>query len=497
MQLTYASVSAHLIRIALACALLTPAYGQTDSPELAFELSATQRAQLEALQSADEHGLSSTNYDVPALENLASNRTVATADRFNEKLDTAFRRYAMDISQGRLSPLTDPDWHIPPRTASEIEPGTTINAIERLKPPHPDYERLHGAMIHYQAIRKHGGWPMIPAGPTLSTGLLHPHAELARNRLRMTNDYDATAPASSYLFDAGLDEAVRNFQARHGLRVSGVIDDTTRKVMNVPVEDRIQQLAIAMERWRWLPRDLGDEYVWINAAEAMLDIVIDGQPILSMRTIVGHSTRPTPSLQSEIRRIVFNPTWSVPYSIATEDLLPKLRNDREFLTRNGFRVYTGGRDDTREVDPAEIDWTNISANRFPYRFIQQPSPGNSLGRVKIVFDNPYDIYIHDTPSKGLFGLRTRTFSSGCVRLEQATDFANVLLANDGDWSDADTRRVLGDERTRGINLQRRVPIYVVYITSWVSADGQAHFRRDLYRRDAAVMAARLEDGARP
>lgn len=446
---------------------------------------------LDALRSAHEHGLEPADYDVATLENMAAGRGTAAAERFAGKLDTSFRRYATDISQGRLSPLTDPDWHIPQRPVSADEPGTAIGNIEKLPPPHPDYERLHTAMVRYTAIRASGAWMEIPTGPKLSIGMLHPHAELVRNRLRMTSDYDAMTPANSYLFDSGLDEAARRFQARHGLRVNGVIDDATREVMNVPVEDRIRQLSIAMERWRWLPRELGDEYVWINAAEAMLDVVVDGSPVLSMRTVVGHSTRPTPSLQSEIRRVVFNPAWSVPYTIATEDLLPKLRNDREFLTRNGFRVYTGWRDDAREVDPAEIDWTAVSTDRFPYRFVQRPGPVNSLGRIKIVFNNPYDIYIHDTPSKGLFSLRTRTFSSGCVRLEQATELANTLLAraSDRNWSHADTRRYLDSNRTQGVNLQRRVPVYVVYITSWVSEDGLAHFRRDLYRRDAAVEAA--------
>ncbi len=448
-----------------------------------------QRTQFNALRSAGEHGLEPADYDVFALEALASDPDAA--DLFAERLDTAFRNYATDISRGRLSPFADPDWHIPLPAAPKDEPVAGLGDIEKLPPPHPAYQRLHGAMIRYQAIRKNGGWINIPSGPKLSIGMLHPQAALARNHLRMTNDYDAMTPANAYLFDTGLDEAVRRFQARLGLRVTGVIDEATRDAMNVPVEARIMQLSIAMERWRWLPRDLGNEYVWVNAADAMLDFVIGGKSVLSMRAIVGHSTRPTPSLQSEIRRVVFNPTWSVPYTIATEDLLPKLRNDRNFLARNHFRVYIGSSDDAREVDPEKINWKNVSTDHFPYRFIQQPGTDNSLGRVKIVFNNPYDIYIHDTPSKDLFSLRTRTFSSGCLRLEQATRFANTLLARayNDNWSDADTRKFLDNNHTRGINLKRRVPIYVVYITSWVTADGQVHFRRDLYHRDSVVAAA--------
>jgi len=479
----------------IACVWMTAARGQAASPERPFEPDEAQRARFHALQSAGEHGLKPANYDVQALQALISSRDADTASLFAERLDAAFRRYATDISQGRLSPRADPDWHIPQHRAP-VGTGASIADRTGRPPPHPDYARLHGAMIRYLAIRERGGWSAIPAGPKLSIGMLHPQVELARNRLRMTGDYTAMTPADPYLFDTGLDAATRIFQARHGLRRTGVIDETTREAMNVPVGERILQLSIAMERWRWLPRDLGHEYVWVNAADAMLELVVDGKPLLTMRTIVGHSTRPTPSLQSEIRRIVFNPAWSVPTTIATEDLLPKLRRDRDFLTRNRFRIYTGAPGGATPVDPQRIDWQNVNADRFPYRFVQQPGPANSLGQIKFVFDNPYDIYIHDTPAKGLFSVRTRTFSSGCVRLEQATGFADALLALDRSWTGADTRRYLDDDRTQGIDLQHAVPVYIVYITSWVTADGRAHFRRDLYRRDAPIAAAmRIDRGS--
>ncbi len=485
-------ISAFLISTLLAwTALVSISSAQT--PELPTRLSAIQQAQLDAIRTSREHGLRPADYDIATLNTWATEHSAADAQQFAKKLDGAFRHYAADISRGRLSPQSDPDWHIPqPTTVDDHEKPAAD--IDGLPPPHAEYQQLHSAMRSYQAVRRLGGWPTIPAGPALSIGMRHPQAEMIRNRLRATGDYDAMTPANSHLYDTGLDAATRTFQARHGLRVTGVVDDRARAAMNVPVDERIAQLAIAMERWRWLPRDLGKEYVWVNAAEAMLAVVVDGTPVVSMRTIVGHSTRPTPSLQSDIKRVVFNPTWSVPYTIAIEDLLPKLRNDRTFLARNSFRVYTrsrnpAGNTDLTEIDPADVDWNNVNTERFPYRFVQRPGPGNSLGRVKLVFDNPYDIYIHDTPSRGLFALRTRTFSSGCVRMEQAMALANFLLTNDRNWSDADTRQILANERTRNINLQHTVPIYIVYITSWVDDHDQVNFRRDLYRRDAAVQAA--------
>jgi len=441
-------------------------------------------ARFDALIAAHEHGLKPADYDVARLAELAANP--ADADRFTDRLHDAFLRYAADVAGGRLSPGVDPDWHIPPTTVRT----PTVDDPARLPPPHADYQRLHDAMRRYEAIRAQGGWATLPPGPALSVGMREPEVAIARNRLRQTGDYDVTLlQADSHMFDAGLDAAVRGFQARHALRIDGRIDAATRTALNIPVEARIEQLAVAMERWRWLPRELGARFVWVNAAEAMLRVVEDDHTVLSTRAIVGHSTRPTPSLQGEIRHIVFNPTWSVPVTIATEDLLPKLRRDPDFLTRNNFRLVSGWGNSAREINPAEVDWAAVDPDRLPYRFIQQPGPTNSLGRIKIVFGNPYDIYIHDTPSKGLFGLRTRAFSSGCVRLEQAADFAAELLAGDPNGAGLNVQRALDRPDTHGIALTRPVPIYIVYITSWVTADGQVHFRRDLYGRDAPVAAA--------
>lgn len=450
-------------------------------------------AQFDALIAAHEHGLTPADYNVARLAKLATN--LSAADRFDDRLQDAFLRYAADVARGRLSPDIDPDWHIPPPSIDELP---TIDDIAGLPPPHADYRRLHDAMRRYEAIRTQGGWAEIPPGPVLSVGMRDPDIAIARDRLRRTGDYDPNLlQADSHMFDAGLDAAVRRFQARHALRVDGRIDAATRAAMNVPVDARIEQLAVAMERWRWLPRELGARYVWVNTAEAILRVIDTGRTVLSMRAIVGHSTRPTPSLQGNIRRIVFNPTWSVPVTIATEDLLPKLRRDRDFLARNGFRVFAGRGEDAREIAPADVDWAAVDPQRFGYRFVQQPGPVNSLGRIKIAFDNPFDIYIHDTPSKGLFGLRTRAFSSGCVRLEKAAEFAAELLAGDPNGAGLNVQRALDQPDTRGTTLARPVPIYIVYITSWVTADGQVHFRRDLYQRDAPVAAALRGGGNQP
>ncbi|MBT8443935.1 MAG: peptidoglycan-binding protein, partial [Gammaproteobacteria bacterium] len=317
-------------------------------PELrvdaAFPVSDAQCAKLSALHAAREHGLDPADYRLQEIEALAAHSLNARHERLDELLDEAYRKFASDVSLGRVDPeLADPDWHIPSRRGGPDDESKPLDEAIAASPfpPHPAYARLRTAMTAYLAIQSAGGWPILPDGPALSVGMRDEAVEIARNRLRITGDFDADVEADAWFFGAGLDAAVRAFQARQGLKVDGVVGGDTREAMNVPVEARIEQLAIALERWRWVPRELGTDYAWVNVAELRLRVVGDGEPRLTSRVIVGHSSRPTPSLQGEIRQLVFNPSWSLPTTIATEDLLPKIQRDPEFLARGGYRVYTG------------------------------------------------------------------------------------------------------------------------------------------------------------
>ena len=443
-----------------------------------------QATQLAAIRAARTHGLDPESYGLTEIE-----ASVARADAgtFTALIEQSFGQYTTDLSNGHTdSHSVDPDWHLaaPVRTSEG-----SAQVAQSAAPPHAAYRRLQEAMLRYLAIERLGGWPELAAGPALSVGMRDAQVRAARDRLRLTEDFDDDAQADAWFFGSGLDHAVRRFQARHGLQANGVIDAVTRAAMNVPVEARILQLAVAMERWRWLPRDLGSEFAWVNVPQLTVEVVEAGETTLIVRAIVGHSSRPTPSMASEIRQIVFNPSWYVPHSIATRDLLPKLKKDPAFAERNGFQVISGRGDDQRAVDPASINWSAMSASELSYRFVQKPGEGNSLGRVKFVFDNSFDIYLHDTPAKGLFALRTRTFSSGCVRLEQADSLADYLLANYYESGETSMAQWLESSRSRAVNLSQRLPIYIVYITSWVDEAGVVNFRRDLYGRDVMVAEA--------
>ncbi|MEZ5563574.1 MAG: L,D-transpeptidase family protein [Gammaproteobacteria bacterium] len=373
-------------------------------------------------------------------------------------------------AQAPATPAGDPHWHIPPRPAS-------AGPSQR-----PEAVRLREALARYQAIAAAGGWPEIPAGTMLQAGLRDERVALLRDRLRISGDFSGLpATADAWFFDRPTATSLQSFQRRHALPESGQLDERTRTALNVPVDARIAQLQATLTRWNWLPDDFGPRHLWVNVVTGTLEVVEQRQTVLEMRVIAGHPSRPTPSFQDEIRQIVVNPPWSVPQTIAVEDLLPAQQADPDFFPRLGIRVFRGSGAEARELDPRRIDWQRVNPERFPYRLLQKPGPLNSLGRYKLVMDNPHDIYLHDTPSRRLFDLSSRTLSSGCIRLEQPDALVQLLL--EGKPLPAGS---LDGTRTRSIALPRPIPVYIVYLTSWVSPTGEVNFRPDVYGRDAGL-----------
>jgi murein L,D-transpeptidase YcbB/YkuD len=373
-------------------------------------------------------------------------------------------------SAASAAPAGDPDWHIPltPATAGESQ--------------RPEAVRLREALARHRQIAADGGWPELPAGTVLQAGQRDERVARLRDRLRISDDFSGLpATADAWFFDQPTASALQAFQRRHALPDTGQLDERTLTALNVPVDARIAQLQATLTRWNWLPRDPGPRYLWVNVVTGMLELVEQRETVLQMRVIAGHPSRPTPSFQDEIRQIVFNPSWSVPHTIAVEDLLPAQQADAEFFSRLDIRVFRGSGTDPRELDPRRIDWRRLGAEHFPYRLRQNPGPLNSLGRYKLVMDNSWDIYLHDTPSRRLFELSSRTLSSGCIRLEQPEALVQRLLA--GSPLPAGTE---DGSKTRSIMLARPIPVYIVYLTAWVSPAGEVNFRPDVYGRDAGL-----------
>jgi murein L,D-transpeptidase YcbB/YkuD len=353
------------------------------------------------------------------------------------------------------------------------------------------YWRLRHALPLYQRLAAAGGWPAVPGGPKLEKGMSDPRVAALGQRLLATGEL--TQPgARPALFDEALATALRRFQARHGLDADGKLGAQTLAALNVPAERRVADILLNLGRFRKLGPAMGERYLYINIAGMELNLVEHGRVTFSNRVIVGRRDRPTPLLQSVIRRIDFNPTWVVPPKIARIDLLNHLHQDSRYFELHNIRVYDGWNADARELDPDSIDWTRYSAGNMPFVLRQDPGPENALGPVKFDFANDYAVYVHGTPVKALFGFAARAFSSGCIRMEQPVELAAYLLRNDGNWPRPRIDDVVRKATTVSAALAEPLPILLTYQTAWVDGDGVLQFRADVYGLDGAGAAAPAE-----
>ena len=456
---------------------------------------------LQALASADAHGLDPGRYHLEAIRARRASADARSTSEVELLLTDAFVRYATEVRTGRRPPgYVEPDWGIPvPRfdavsaLAQALRPSVSFSEmLASLPPPAADYRRLVEALRRYRAIGARGGWPQVPAGTLLRPG--DEDARVAGLRIRLAAEDDSVARAADVRYDDHLAEAVRRFQGRHGLAVDSVVGPATVQALNVPVADRIRQIVLNLERWRWLPRDLGRHYIVVNAPDARLHVVVDGRPVLTSRVVVGDLRHPTPVVQARVEAIILHPPWNVPASIAVEEILPRLRENRRYLAENDIVVL-----ERRESDPfgLAIDWAALGADSFPFRLQQQPGPDNPLGRLKLDIPNRFDVYLHDTPTRSLFARPVRTASHGCIRVEGADDLAaHVLQDETRGWTRERLEDALDAGDTQRIPVARPLPVYILYWTAFVEPDGLAQFRADVYGRDRRLAAALAEGGSR-
>ncbi|WP_246561166.1 L,D-transpeptidase family protein [Geobacter grbiciae] len=456
---------------------------------------------LEALHGAEAEGLKPHDYHLARIETLLAaarqkpQRPEALAD-LDLLLTDAYLLYASHLLAGHVNPETlQTEWHIS-RTEADpaailrkaLESGDIKASLTSLLPADPAYGRLKEALAHYREIRAQGGWPPVPDGPMLRTGDTGPRVAALRARLVATADLDADF-AQGEEFDEEVEEAVFHFQLRHGLDPDGAVGPQTLVALNVPVEEREKQIVVNLERRRWLPAELGSRYILVNVADFRLEVVDGGKVVLEMKAIVGRPYRQTPSFTATMTHLVFSPYWNIPHSIAVKDLLPKIQKDRRFLAKEKIRVFRGWGANARQIDPWSINWRRLSEDNFPYRLRQDPGPRNSLGRVKFMLPNRFDVYIHDTPSRELFEMAVRGFSSGCIRIDKPVELAEYLLADDPSWPQEKILELMEQQREKRVRLARPITVYFLYWTAWVDRDGVIQFRDDLYSRDALVSAA--------
>jgi murein L,D-transpeptidase YcbB/YkuD len=440
------------------------------------------------------HGLRPADYHLSTISVLEEADRLAAIVDLELAMSDAFLMVGSHFLAGRLNPETlDAEW-VANRRHRDLTPvielaassDTPGDVLEALLPTDAAYRALVERLAELRDRRESGGWPAVSEGATLREGDSGPRvAELVR-RLHASGDLDRTEGDT---IDAEVGAAIRAFQSRHGLAADGLVGRATQSSLNVPVQSRIDQVIVNLERWRWLPEDLGDFHILVNIAGFRLDVVENGQSIRDMRVVVGRPYRRTPVFSDAISYIVLNPYWEVPIRIAIQDKLPLIKSDPGYLAQQGYTLLQGWGDQEEIIDPASVDWSAVTARNFSYRLRQSPGPLNALGRLKFMFPNKFSVYLHDTPARELFAQDALAFSSGCIRLEAPLDLAEILLRDQGNWSREAIDRAIASGREETIRLPTRVPVHLLYWTAWISSDdGALNFRDDIYSRDAPVLA---------
>ena len=463
---------------------------------------------IEALRRAEQEGLDPQLYSLGFIEQQraqASKGFLTTAGfdpseagALDVLLTYLYLKYASDLADG-ISDLArvDETWQIEPEkfdAAAHLEralDGDGVGpSLARLVPTHPQYEALKKTLADYRSLAAAGGWPAVPAVDRLKPGARNPHVAAIARRLAASGDYTGPPPPAGEAMEYGpaLQGSVKRFQRRHGLPDDAVVTAAVVREMNVPIERRIDQIALNLERWRWLPRDLGERYVLVNIPEYRLEVWEGTRVPLSMRVVVGKRDTPTPIFNDRMTYLVFSPYWNVPPDIMMGETLPAVMKDPGFLERTNMEVVdTRG----RVLDPATIDL----ADPTNYRFRQRPGADNSLGLVKFMFPNEYNVYLHDTPADSLFARASRSFSHGCVRVENPVALAQYVLRDQPEWSRERIEEAMHASEEQVVKLRGAIPVYLAYWTARVAADGLLQLRGDVYgidKRQMVLLATRVK-----
>lgn len=405
----------------------------------------------------------------------------------------AFMIYASHLATGKVDPeRLYPLWFSQKEKANIIaglnhllRSRDLAGTIRSFAPSHQQYWSLISAAQQMEKVIAQGGWPMLPQGRTLRPGDRDPQVVMLRKRLEASGELkssDSSAQLDRY--DTSVEVAVKNFQSRQGLAVDGVLGPNTREALNVPAERRRQQILLNLERWRWLPHKWNDDYVIVNTAAFTLR-AHRGSENLSMRVIVGKDYQKTPVFSEEMRYIEINPYWNVPYSIAIKEMLPKIRKNPGYLADNNYQLISGG----AAINPWHIDWQYINSSNFPGRIRQRPGTQNALGRIKFMFPNRFNVYMHDTPDRYLFQRARRAFSHGCIRVQKPVELALLILKDDPSWNRERLEELIAAGRRRVININSDWMVHILYWTAWVDEYGQLNFCPDIYSRDAVLWEA--------
>ncbi|GAA4355748.1 L,D-transpeptidase family protein [Hymenobacter saemangeumensis] len=479
---------------------------------------------LSIIAKARDEGLEPKDYQVKDFKKLFADFEQARGDTarrnsLEREIDVAltgtYLNWASDYYRGVANPrdMKSADWKVKPNKIKLHKALLTFLGDRKSRynyyefaPLHPEYAYLKKALQAYRAQERAGGWPVLPASLKLKPGESNPAVPALRQRLLGTagaaggqpaeapmtatpvstnpGGAGAPAPTADQIYGPELVEAVKKFQQDAGLKADGIVGGETLKQLNVPIGQRIDQLILNMERWRWLPKKFEDNYLLVNIPEYRLYMYENGKEAFTMRVIVGKALNATPIFSDKMEYVVLSPYWNVPFSIIDNELREKLVADPAgYLNRLDMEVVKGSGRKAVVVDPTSIDWANVTEKNFKYTLRKKPGPKNDLGDVKFIFPNSNDVYLHDTPHDALFSQSQRSFSHGCVRVEEPIKLATYLLRDQPKWSQQAIQDTIARRREKYVTMKEKLPVYLVYFTAWADADGHPHFREDIYGHD--------------
>jgi murein L,D-transpeptidase YcbB/YkuD len=454
------------------------------------------------LAHSHRQGLNPDDYHHSALLALKEewNKKVRGRDRIRASFDVLLSDgvllYARHMQQGKVDPAElEPSWNfsrrewLPEQVAANLSAAISdkkvVAIIESWEPKLPYYGLLKKELERYRSIDEQYEFVLVPDDTVLKPGMTHPNVVALREQLRRLGLVDA-ASAQSDVYDEGLVTAVKSFQSLHSLDSDGAVGKNSFRELNTSYAQRVDQIRVNMDRVRWISEDLAEDMVVVNIAGFELYFFREGSLSWETQVMVGTIRNETPIFQSKIKYLVLNPDWTVPRSIIRKSLFRKMQKDPGYVQEKNYKLFDS---EGNEADPMQMDWASYSPNRFPYRVVQQPGPGNALGRVKFIFPNKHAVYLHDTPSRALFTRTDRAFSHGCIRVQHPLEFAERMLDDPNKWSRATIDEVIESRKMKRVNLAQPMEVILMYWTASPTIDRRIQFHPDVYNRDEKTIAA--------
>jgi murein L,D-transpeptidase YcbB/YkuD len=452
---------------------------------------------IKAIDEAYGDGLSPAYYHLSRIRSLVDNVSGKLSPDPNRLADLdilltdAFITLGCHLSAGCVNPVTAAsEWFAKGGkvdVSSLLEQALRKKQIREilmgLRPEKGNYTRLRRALAEYRGMASKGEWSLLSDGPRMKKGFRSDRVAELGKRLAASGDLRADEATGGDLYDDRLEQSVIIFQKRHGLKADGVVGRDTRNALNVTLKQRIRQMELNMERLRWILGNPEERFIMINIADFQLYLIEKDTPVISMKVVVGKPYQSTPIFTAKMMYIVINPSWNIPGSIARKEILNKIAKNPHYLADQNIEVLEGRGSQERVIDPETIDWSGIAEKALPYRFRQKPGPLNSLGQLKFMLPNSYDVYLHDTPAKRLFSENVRTFSHGCIRIEKPIELAEYLLRDDPRWTRDALITAIDKGTEQIVQIPQPLNVHFLYLTAWVDEGDTLQFRTDIYGRD--------------